>query len=482
MTSPFKTRVAQALADSDLRTSQARASARLQRWRNAAFDDLETPWPDLQAAAAACRHVALDTLPSLLEQLETQLVQRGVEVVWAEDGATAFRYIAALATARGAATVLRSRSPLAEEIGLDSALLDAGIEVVNTHFGDYILRLAEDRSSHPHFPALHQRAADVANLFESKLDMPKTLDPQAMGSMARFRLRRELLRSEMMISQVTLAAADSGTLILASDAGEDRIAASLARVQVLLMGIDQVAATVDQALFLAQMGSRSAAGQGLPGALTLLNGPARAGDPDGPGELHLVIIDNGRSALLATPYRDALSCIDCGACHNVCPVTREIGGQAYGDGYAGPIGAVLAPLIASTPKTPRRTAPATAPPVTASQIPLLDPGFADLPLASSLCGACGDVCPVGIDLPGMLRSLREDRLAAGKLGMSNNAVRGAYRWATDNPTNYRRAHSWLQGSLAGNLAPPLRAWQSARDLPKPAAKMFRDRWAERTRP
>lgn len=482
MTSPFKTRATQALADPDLRTSQARASARLQHWRNAAFDDLETPWSDLQAAAAACRHVALDALPRLLEQLESQLVQRGVEVVWAEDGATAFRYIAALATARGAETVLRSRSLLAEEIGLDSALRDAGIEVVNTHFGDYILRLAEDRSSHPHFPALHQRAKEVADLFESKLDMPKTLDPQAMGSMARFRLRRELLRSKIMVGQVTLAAADSGTLILASDAGEDRIAASLAGVQVVLMSIDQVAATLDQALFLAQMGSRSAAGQGLPGALTLLNGPARAGDADGPGELHLVIVDNGRSALLATPYRDALACIDCGACHDVCPVTREIGGQAYGDGYAGPIGAIKAPLVASTPKKPRRTTPAAGPPVTAVEIPLLDPGFADLPLATTLCGACGDVCPVGIDLPEMLRTLREARLAAGKLGMVDNAVRAAYRWATDNPTNYRRAHGWLQASLSGSLAPPLRAWQNARDLPKPAAKMFRDRWAERSRP
>ena len=302
------------------------------------------PWPDLQAAAAASRQAALDNLSALLQQLETRLVQQGVEVVWAEDGAAAFRYIAALATARGDDRVLRSRSPLAEEIGLDAALGEAGIRVVNTHFGDYITQLAEDRSSHPHFPALHQRATDVADLFESKLDMPKTLDPQAMGSMARFRLRRELPRSEMMISQVALAAADTGTLALVSDSGEDRLAASLASVQVVLMGIEQVAASLEEVLFLAQMGSRSANGHILPGAVTLLKGPAQPDDPDGPNELHLVIIDNGRSALLATPFRDVLACIACGACHNVCPVTREIGGHAYGDRFAGPIGAVLGPL------------------------------------------------------------------------------------------------------------------------------------------
>ena len=482
MPSPFKTRVAQALADSDLRTSQARASSRLQRWRNASFDELETPWPDLQAAAAASRRAALDDLPRLLQQLEARLVQRGVEVVWAEDGAAAFRYIAALATARGLDTALRSRSPLAEEIGLNPALAEAGIQVTNTNFGDYILQLAEDRSSHPHFPALHQSAADVANLFERKLDMPKTLDPQAMGSMARFRLRRELPRHGMMIGQVALAAADNGMLVLVSDAGEDRIAASLARIQVLLMGIDQVAATVDEALFLAQMASRSAAGQDMPGAVTLLNGPARAGDPDGPGELHLVIVDNGHSALLATPFRDALACIGCGACHNVCPVTREIGGQAYGDGYTGPIGAVLAPLIARAPTKSRRPTRDTVPPVTAAEIPLLDPTAADLPLASTLCGACADVCPVGIDLPEMLRSLREARLAAGRPGLVNNTVRAAFRWATSNPANYHRAHGWLQRRLTGSIAPPLRAWRDGRDLPTPADKLFRDRWAERNRP
>ncbi|MEZ4768497.1 MAG: LUD domain-containing protein [Caldilineales bacterium] len=476
MPSPFETRVAEALADSDLRTAQARASGRLQRWRNAAFDDLETPWPELQAAAATSRRAALDNLPDLLEQLEVRLRQRGTEVIWAEDGAAVVRYIAALAIARGVDTTLRSRSPLAEEIGLDGALTNAGIRVINTHFGDYILQLAGDAASHPHFPALHELAVDVANLFENKLDMPKTLDPQAMGSMARFRLRRELLRNEMTIGQLALAAADTGTLVLVSDAGEDRLAASLARVQVVLMSIDQIAASLDEALFLAQMASRSAAGHDMPGSLTLLNGPAQVGDPDGPGELHLVIVDNGRSALLATPYRDALACIGCGACHNVCPVTREIGGQAYGNGYAGPIGAVMAPLVAGTPGK------SSDQQVVASEIPLLDPAFTDLPLASTLCGACADVCPVGIDLPEMLRSLREARLAAGQASLVDNAVRSAFRWATDTPTNFRRAHGWLARSLSGSVAPPLRAWRAERDLPKPAGKPFRDRWAERSKP
>ncbi len=414
MPSPFKARAAQALDDSDLRTSLTRASSRLQRWRNQAFDDLETPWPDLQAAAEASRQATLDHLPELLQELEARLLQRGVEVVWVEDGAAAFRYIAALATARDADRVLRSRSPLAEEIGLDAALGEAGIRVINTHFGDYITQLAGDRASHPHFPALHQRAADVADLFERKLDMPKNLDPQAMGSMARFRLRRELPRSEMMISQVALAAADTGTLALVSDSGDDRLTASLASVQVVLMGIEQVAATLEEVLFLAQMGSRSASGHSLPGAVTLLNGPAQPGDPDGPGELHLVIVDNGRSALLATPYRDALTCIGCGACHNICPVTREIGGHAYGDRFSGPIGAVLGPLIGIVPKGTRRGGQPADQTLAATDIPLLDPAFSELPLASTLCGACDDVCPVGIDLTGMLHALREARLAAGQ--------------------------------------------------------------------
>ena len=482
MPSPFKTRAAQALDDSDLRTSLTRASSRLQRWRNQAFDDLETPWADLQAAAAASRQAALDHLPELLQTLETRLLQRGAEVVWAEDGAAAFRYIAALATARGAERVLRGRSPLAEEIGLDAALAAAGVNVINTHFGDYIIRLAEDRSTHPHFPALHQRAADVADLFESKLDMPRTLDPQAMGGMARFRLRRELPRSEMMICQAALAAADSGTLALVSDSGEDRLAASVAQIQVILLGIEQVAATLEEVLFLTQMGSRSASGHGFPGAVTLLNGPVQPDNPDGPGELHLVIVDNGRSALLATPFRDVLACIGCGACHNVCPVNREIGGGAYGGHYSGPVGAVLGPLVGAMPSISRRGAQTAPSPVAAADIPLLDPAYADLPLASTLCGACADVCPVGIDLPEMLRSLREQRLAAKGEGPVDKALRAAFRWATQDPANYRRTHGWLRRELTGSVAPPLRAWQAGRDLPKPAAKLFRDRWAERTKP
>lgn len=481
MTEPFSKRAEQALGNSDLRTNLTRSFARLQRSRGLAFDDLATSWPDLQAAAAAVRRGALDNLPQLLRQLEDQLVRRGVQVVWASDGETAIRTIAALATARGADTVVRSRSPLAEEIGLDAALATAGIGVINSHFGDFIQQLAADRPSHPRFPALHQSAAAVAALFEDKLDMPQTLDVQAMGSMARFRLQRALLSHDMMISEVELAAADHGLLALISDAGEERLGASLARVQVLLMGLEQVTATLEELLFLTQMASRSANGRHFPGALTLFHGPAQGDDADGPGEVHLILVDNGRSSLLQTRYRDVLACIGCGACHNVCPVTREIGGHAYGDDRAGPIGAVRAPLLARSKPARGNKQNSTGWPAPA-EIPLLDAGFVDLPLASTLCGACADVCPVGIDLPQMLIWLREARVDAGLAHADERALRAVYGRAGSSPAGFRRLRGLVRRDWLGALLPPLRRWRAGRNLPPPASRSFRDRWQEREGP
>lgn len=481
MASTFRKRAELALEDSDLRTSLTRASGRWQRWRNQAFDDLSTPWAELQAAAAASRRRSLDALPELLQHLEVQLGARGVEVVWAEGGADVVRIIAGLASARGLDKALRSRSPLAEEIGLDAALAAAGIHVQTTNFGDYILQLAGDRSSHPYFPALHRSAAGVAALFEEKLDMPQTLDVQAMGSMARFRLQRELLSHDLMISQAALAAADSGVLALVSEAGEDRLGATLARVQVLLMGIEQVTATLDELLFLTEMGVRSASGRPFPGAVTLLTGPAQRADADGPGELHLILVDNGRSAILGTRYRDSLACIGCGACHNICPVTREVGGQAYGDDRAGPIGAVRASLGAR-PGQPARAGQAAESRPAAADIPLLPGPSADLPLASTLCGACADICPVGIDIPQMLIWLRAARQDAGLAGLDERALRQIYRWAAANESNYRRLHGWLRRGWLGTASPQLRRWRAGRALPAPAEKSFRQRWSERNRP
>lgn len=482
MASSFTQRAAEALQDDGLRSALTRSTGLLNRWRHASYAET-ADFASLQAAASALRRQAIADLPALLQQLEAAVRARGAEVIWAVDGVEACRIVVALAQARGAKTIVRSRSRIAEEIGLDAALQAAELRAAATELGDAILQLAGDRASHPVYPALHWRKEAVATLFTERLDMPETVDIQSMASMARFKLRRQLLKADMSVSSVDLAAADTGVLAFAGDSGADRFGLGVARCQVVLMGIDQVAGTLEDLFLLLQLKARSASGAALPSSVTLLDGPAQPADPDGPNELVLVIVDNGRSDLMRWGYGEALACISCGACANACPVYREIGGLAYGAEPAGPIGAVLAPLslapqqqgtpgkrriLRLRPRSGRTSSDAGDRAAVLATV-LRDTAFADLPRASTLCGACAEVCPVGIDIPGLLVRLRGDLAQAGRQSQRARLGRQWYAWAMATPANYARMQRWL---ARGARLPGARRLQ-------PASQTFRERWQAR---
>lgn len=494
MPTSFAVRASEALADSRQRATLDRSTAILSRWRRAA-----TPSPEsfrhLQATAGAARRLALARLPSLLQQLEQQVLARGGVVYWAEDAAAANAYVVQLARQRAAlgsagkrrqpVRVVKSHSRLATEIGLNPALDAAGIEVLDTQLGDYILQMAGGTPSHPVFPALHLRKEDVAVLFEQRLDMPQTVDIQAMASMARYKQRKAFLGADIGVGEVAFAAAETGRLALLSLSGNERMAAFLPPVVVALMGIEDVLATEADLELLLHAFAASAAGQPFPRSVTLLSGAARPEELDGPEEFHLVIVDNGRSELMRLGYGEALACIRCGACHNACPVYRLAGGQAYGGSETGPIGAVVLPLIPAPPASQPAPAPSLRgarpqPPPRPSLPPLQATPFADLPHASTLCGACANVCPVGIDIPRLLLRLRGDLAEARRTPALTNQVLRLWSWAMSDSTRYRRLAGILAatGPWPGRLLRSLltRHRPAGQDWPAPARRSFRERW------
>ena len=294
--------------------------------------------------------------------------------------------------------------------------------------------------------------------------MPPTDDIPTMTQAARRALRQKFLQADMGISGVNFGVAECGAVTLVTNEGNGRLTTTSPRIHVAVMGIERVVATLDDLGVLLQVLARSATGQKLSVYTTMISGPARPGEPDGPEEFHLVLLDNGRSRILGGPYAEALMCIRCGACLNACPVYQSIGGHAYGGVYSGPIGAVLTPLL---------------------QPDLLD---ADkLPQASSLCGACQATCPVRIALPDMLLRLRADAVARGQADMAERAAIAGWRAMMTNPALYRmggRMASIATRLLAGRgqigwLPPPLSEWTAARDFPPFAEKSFTELWEER---
>ena len=414
---------------------------------------------------------------------------------------------------------------VSEEIELNPALEAAGLQVVETDLGEYIIQLAGQRPSHITAPAIHMRKEDVSAVFEKHLGMQPTDDPKKMTELARGKLRQVFLSAGMGISGVNFAVAETGTLALVTNEGNGRMVTSLPPVHVALMGLERVVPTLPDLEVLLRVLARSSTGQKLSAYTTLLTGPRRprrpsaqgdGGDePDGPGELHLVIVDNGRSQALGGELSETLLCIRCGACQNVCPVYRQIGGHAYGSVIAGPIGAVLTPAMYGAPEwgelaetllcircgACQNVCPVyreigghaygsvIAGPIGAILTPAMygSKEWGELAGLSSLCGACQQVCPVKIDIPTMLLTVRAQHIAAtggpawmrfGLKGwaLAMKSVR-RYRWGQ------RLAH-WGTRLIARDgrvkrLPGPLAAWTRSRDFPVFAATPFRERWAKR---
>ena len=468
----FVTATREALANPELSRLLNEATVRLNE-RRAASVAAVPDWQALRERAHQIKKDALANLDALLARFEHEATARGARVHHAPAAADACRIICDIARASGATSAVKGKSMVSEEVHLNAALAEAGVRAIETDLGEFIVQIAGETPSHIIAPALHKSRGEVSRLFAEKLGIPLTDDLETLTRAARERLRAEFAAAGLGLSGVNLAVAETGTIVVLENEGNIRLSTSMPRVHVALMGIEKVIPrTADLPVFLTLL-PRNATGQPMATYVSMLTGPRRPGELDGPDELHIVVLDNGRSALGADPVaREALMCIRCGACLNACPVYRTIGGHAYGTVYAGPIGSVISPYL-----QPAASAP-------------------DLPFASSLCGACAEVCPVKIDLPGLLVHLRglamRGDLAGEPVsarGLQKMAMR-MWAFAMRTPARYRLASRLLRLALRPfvrngwihHLPGPAGGWTGERDFPAPAKKTFRESWTAGLRP
>jgi L-lactate dehydrogenase complex protein LldF len=462
---PFYTRARQALADPQLQTALDRATPRMVTARRQAIATI----PDGEAARDHARLVRAHTIAHLDRYL-TQFVDaaraNGTHVHFATDAAEATRLVVDIARRHEARRVVKGKSMVSEEIELNAALEAAGMRVVETDLGEYVIQLDHDVPSHIIAPIIHKTKEQVAATFRRELGASEAevADIPQMTAFARRMLRAEFLAADLGISGVNFAVADSGSLCLVENEGNGRLSTTVPRVHVALMGIERIVPTAADLAVSLRVLARSGTGQALTVYTNVITGPRREGDPDGPSELHVVIVDNGRSQMLRTELEEILYCIRCGACLNVCPVYQEIGGHAYGSVYPGPVGAVYTPGAFG-----------------------LEP-WADLPQASSLCGACKDACPVRIDIPRMLLALRARAEEGGHTPRWVGDGLRLFRFVATRPRLFRIASSiarrvsgWAGPRGFDRLPGPLAGWTRHRHFPPMAAETFTERRRRGTR-
>ncbi len=455
---PFRQRADRAMQDVFLQEALTIATTKFIGLRREAF----AGFPEgegLRDAAREIKEATLQHLDRYLEQLVENVERLGGRVHYATTPEEARAIILDIARQAGARIAVKSKSMATEEIHLNEALEAAGITPVETDLGEYIIQLAHERPSHIIAPAIHKTKGQIADLFTKELGRTVAADPEALTKLARGELRAKFLEADLGITGANFAVADTGTVVLVTNEGNGRMVTSLPRVHVAVMGVEKVVPSLtDLMVFLAIL-AKSATGQKLSVYTTLVQGPRRAGELEGPEEFHLVLLDNGRIAQLAGPLREALYCLRCGACLNVCPVYRQIGGHAYGHTYPGPIGILLTAMLNG-------------------------PGAVkDLAHASSLCGACADACPVRIDIPRMLIELRREVDEKRIAPWTERIVFKAFGWLLTRPALYRLAASvgrLLQRPFVRDGAirslPLFGDWTRTRDLPMVARRTFRERW------
>ncbi len=461
---PYHTRVRAALEDRRLKIALTRATGRMSSQRTAAMTEVDGQ--RLRDQVRQMKEYSLRHLPDLLERFESHLLANGAHVHWAFDAGEAQRIILDMARKANVQNVVKAKSMATEEIHLNTALQQAGMRVVETDLGEYIIQLDNEPPSHIVAPVVHKRIEDISLIFQRELDMPPTLDPEVMCNVARQSLRKEFLGADMGVSGCNFGIAETGTVGIVTNEGNGRMTAGLPRVYVAVMGIEKIVPTVEDAFLQYQALCRSATGQQCSVYLTMTSGPRRPDEADGPEEFHVVLLDNGRSDMLVRGYGEALLCLRCGACLNVCPVYREIGGHAYGSTYSGPIGAVISPLLYN-------------------EVVDVD----KLPHASTLCGACREACPVKIDLPRLLLDLRAEQAADGETPRFERAAIQTFVRSMSSRRSYENAGrlasmgSNVLAALSGGsikfMPPPFAAWTQSRDFPAFAKRSFREQWAAR---
>jgi L-lactate dehydrogenase complex protein LldF len=457
---PFPRAARTALADRQLRENLAAATATIRDRRAGAVGEV-ADWEELREAGREIKARTLASLDVLLPRLEAAVTARGGTVHWARDAAEAADVVRDVARAHGASEVVKVKSLATDEIGLNERLAEAGITAIETDLAELICQLGHERSSHILVPAIHRNRGEIAALFRRTIAPGLDSDePADIAEAARLHLRERFLRARVGVSGANFAVAETGTVCVVESEGNGRMCTTLPEVLVTVCGIEKLLPEWRDLDVFLQLLPRSATGERMSPYTSLWSGVSPG---DGPREFHLILLDNGRTDALADEVgRDALACIRCSACLNICPVYRRTGGHAYGSVYPGPIGAILTPLLRG-------------------------PGKADsLPFASSLCAACADVCPVKIDIPRILVHLRGRAVRAASPGAEAYAMRGLARILGDE-RRYARAQGLARRAqrlggrtgLLTRLPGPIAAWSAYRDLPEVADQTFREWWASR---
>jgi L-lactate dehydrogenase complex protein LldF len=472
MSTAFQQKIHSTLADANLQLAIYTATGRLKEKRieNVASDVLPD-YQELRSQAHEIKKHAIENLDFYLEEFERNVEARGGKVVYCKDGSDVADFVLQLAKEKGAHLIVKSKSMTTEEIDLNERVEHHGMEAVETDLGEYILQLAHERPYHIVAPALHKTRYDVAEIFTRELHVPEETAPEKQTLIARGVLREKFLAADIGISGANFLVADSGAVVIVENEGNARLTTSAPKIHIAVAGIEKIIPRAQDLATFLKLLARSATGQLLSVYTSFLAGPRRPGEVDGPDEFYVVLLDNGRTKLLPDRgKRQSLYCIRCGACLNTCPVYRKIGGHSFPWVYSGPIGAILTPQFMGVSHEP------------------------GLPFASSLCGACGEVCPVKIDIPKILLELRSDVKKSETREKQNRFEKLGFQmfaWLMTHPRMFEFAGrmgaalapsadgKWIRHIPAPMAVGPVKAWLSERDLPPSPTKSFREMWRQR---
>lgn len=464
--SNFDERVDKGIADSFMRGAVSSAQGRFRDGRLNAAEELGE-WEKWRELGEEIRTHTLNNLDYYLDLLSENIAKRGGHVFFAETAEEANEYITNVIKKKKGKKVAKSKSMVSEEISLNDALEKAGCDVVETDLGEWILQVDDhDPPSHIVTPALHKNKEQIRDVFRDKLGYTKTEKPEELALFAREQLRKEFLAADIGITGCNFAIADTGTITLVTNEGNARMVTTLPKTQITVMGMERIVPSWGDMEVLVSMLTRAAVGQKLTSYITALTGPRDDGDVDGPEEFHLVIVDNGRSKMLGSEFQEALHCIRCAACINVCPVYRHVGGHSYGSIYPGPIGAVISPVLGGYDD------------------------YKELPYASTLCAACTEACPVKIPLHELLIKHRQNIVEKeGKAPLFEQLSMKAFRMGTASPSMYNIGSRLAPKVLApfvkdGKISSgpgPLKNWTGIRDFPEPNKERFRDWFKNRNK-
>ncbi len=468
-TADFNESASRAIADRQLQQSHEVVYRGFHQARIHAASDTAN-WEAERSLGKAIKDHTIANLDYYLELLAENVEKNGGKVFFAHDAEDANRYVSSLARKNAVRTVIKSKSMVSEEMGLNDVLENQNIEVVETDLGEYIIQLANETPYHIIAPAIHKSKDQVADLLAARSGGERKDDAEQLTRQAREQLRAVFQRADMSVTGVNFAVAQTGSIVLVTNEGNGRMATSMPRIHVAAMGMEKIVPSAADLSTMLRILIRSATGQRISAYVTMVNGPRMEDEEDGPEEFHLIIMNNGRDRLLRDEHlREALNCIRCGACMNACPVYRKVGGHAYGWVYPGPIGAIVSPVLTGLKEGDK------------------------LPSASTLCGACHEACPVKINIPRMLLELRA-RNAEGELdtserssGVAERLIWRVWRSGMMGRSRFEGASKlgrWLmlpatKDGWVKKSPPPVSGWTESRDFPAPATESFGKRFAKR---